>query len=261
MLANEMNVWVRIVGPLVACLLLLAVGVRAAGSISGERARNTWDELMTTPLSSDQILFAKWFGSILSVRWGWLWLLGIWWLAVATGGMSIVAFPPLMFTWLVYAALIAVIGLSCSMICRNTLIATLLTLVVILVVSVGHWLVTALLIYLPFTILRIGPPSEGFRQLGEWFLSLQMGLTPPIVLGVLPFRLRELNPNDWWAREAFYKFLTGAFVGVGVSALAAGVGYVLMAERFRKLTNRIPLLRRQPPEMLKKATRSVVRQA
>ena len=71
-LGEDMNPWVRITGTIVACLMLLAVGVRAAGTIGSERDRQTLDSLLTSPLESDAILYGKWLGSILSVRWAWI---------------------------------------------------------------------------------------------------------------------------------------------------------------------------------------------
>src|SRR5262249_39086416 len=71
-LARNTTVWVRIVGTMVASLLLMTIAVRAANSVTGERDRRTLDELLTTPLSSFSILFAKWLGSVCSVRWAWL---------------------------------------------------------------------------------------------------------------------------------------------------------------------------------------------
>ena len=63
------NLWVQVVGTLVASLMLLGVAVRAANSISGERDRQTLDILLTTPLQSTNLLLAKWLGSLWSVRW------------------------------------------------------------------------------------------------------------------------------------------------------------------------------------------------
>src|SRR5207253_2695726 len=39
----SMNHWTRVVGAIVACVLLVGVAVRAANSISQERDRLTWD--------------------------------------------------------------------------------------------------------------------------------------------------------------------------------------------------------------------------
>ena len=63
---------------MVACLMLLSVAVRAAGSVSGERDRQTLDSLLTSPLEVTEILWGKWVGAILSPRWIWCWLGLIW---------------------------------------------------------------------------------------------------------------------------------------------------------------------------------------
>src|SRR5262249_12681813 len=71
-LSREMNVWVRVAGTLVGCLLLANTASRAASSIAEERERQTLDSLVTTPLEPDEILTGKLWGSILGQRWGWL---------------------------------------------------------------------------------------------------------------------------------------------------------------------------------------------
>jgi len=38
------------------------IGIRAAGAVSGEREKQTLDNLLTTPLATKRILFAKWLG-------------------------------------------------------------------------------------------------------------------------------------------------------------------------------------------------------
>src|SRR5207244_13051236 len=57
------NIWVRMAGTMVACLLLLQIAVRASGSVTGEHDRQTMDSLLTSPLGSDAMFFAKWWGS------------------------------------------------------------------------------------------------------------------------------------------------------------------------------------------------------
>ena len=98
-----MNVWVRVLGSLVACLLLLGVAARAASSVSNERDRQTLDGLLTSPLEGNAILFGKWLGSILSVRWGWLWLGAIYGLGLLTGGLELGALLAILIAWFIYA--------------------------------------------------------------------------------------------------------------------------------------------------------------
>jgi ABC-type Na+ efflux pump permease subunit len=57
-------------------LIVLAIGLRAAISISSERERNTWDSLLTSPLEGQDIVRGKIWGSIYSLRW--LGLAAVW---------------------------------------------------------------------------------------------------------------------------------------------------------------------------------------
>jgi hypothetical protein len=55
------------VGMGMACLMLLGVGLRAAGTVTTERDRQTLDGLLTSDLDNRTMLNAKWLGSIMAV--------------------------------------------------------------------------------------------------------------------------------------------------------------------------------------------------
>src|SRR5439155_6335775 len=110
-LAGDINMWVRFVGTTVACLMLLGVAARAAGSVSGERDRQTLDGLLTSPLEVRAILGAKWLGNVLSMRWGWAWLGVIYAIGALTGGLDFAALSLLLVAWFVYAGVVSAIGL------------------------------------------------------------------------------------------------------------------------------------------------------
>jgi ABC-type transport system involved in multi-copper enzyme maturation permease subunit len=139
--SDSMDPFVRVIGTMVACILLLAVAVRAASAVGTERDKQTLDALYTTPLDSDSILFAKWLGSVLSVRWGWVWLGLIWGLGVVTLGVHILAVPLLLWAWFCYAAFLASLGLWFSVVSRTTLRATMLTLLTTVAAGVGQWMI------------------------------------------------------------------------------------------------------------------------
>src|SRR5262249_45596601 len=145
----------RIIGTGVACLMLLAVAVRAAVSVSGERDKQTFDGLITTQLDSDSILFGKWLGSILSVRKAWLWLGAILAGGLAAGGLHPLGAAVLPVAWLVYAAVFALIGVRFSMTCKTTMRATIWTLLTVVLAGGGHWLVMGLFCYAPLELMRI----------------------------------------------------------------------------------------------------------
>jgi ABC-type transport system involved in multi-copper enzyme maturation permease subunit len=173
-LAHSINAWVRLAGSGVACMTLVGVAVRAASAISGERERQTLDSLLTTSLGAREIVFAKWLGSLLSVRGAWLWLLTIWGIGVLTGGLHLATLPWLVLAWLVYAACFAALGLRFSFTSGGTLRATLLTLTVLGLLCLGHWL--------PWFFIKM-PRSA------EWPYTLQMyGLTPPAAIAWLSFK-------------------------------------------------------------------------
>src|SRR5262249_29372202 len=133
------NAWTRIVGTIVACVLLLGVAVRAAGTFSGERERQTLDALLAAPLDNRSIVGAKWLASILSVRKGW-WALGlIWSLGFVCGGLHFFGFTTLVLAWGVYAMFLAGVGVLCSLLSRTTLRATIWTVLIALGVNLLCW--------------------------------------------------------------------------------------------------------------------------
>jgi ABC-type transport system involved in multi-copper enzyme maturation permease subunit len=223
-LGRDMNVWVRSVGTIVACLTLLAVAVRASSSVSGERDRQTLDALLTSPLDSDAILYAKWLGSVLSVRRAWVWLGLIWGVGVLSGGLNPLGLPLLLLSWAVYAATLALIGLCFSVTSHTTQRATLWTLLVTLGVSVGHWL--------PWMCCGFFMRGPG----AEHLLMFQAGLTPPYVLGWFAFHGEEFSRDfaGHYAVETTVFNLGGLFLW----ALGASMLWASVSGHFRTVTGR-----------------------
>jgi ABC-type transport system involved in multi-copper enzyme maturation permease subunit len=231
---QEMNVWARFVGAGISCLMLVAVAVRAAGSISGERDKQTFDEILTSPLGSNAILFAKWLGSIFSVRWAWIWLLAVWCTAGGMGGMHPVAVALHVAAWFTYAAFLANLGLWFSMVCRTTLRAIVWTLASALGLAFGHWLIW--LLFIPLFILFIGPgPPRAF----EWLAKFQFGLTPPFALaGSFSFGLFPEDNRSGPFLHEWIQMLGFGVIGLFFWAVAALVLWGVVSARFSELTNR-----------------------
>jgi ABC-type transport system involved in multi-copper enzyme maturation permease subunit len=176
----------RGVGTTLAVLMLLAVVVRAAGSVRGERERNTFDDLLTTPLSNNEILFGKWLGAVLSVRWGWAWLGLIWLVCLLTGSVEVFGLPLILISWLVTATVGAGVGLWFSIGSTSTLRATVAALATTIFLCGGHWLVTGLFCYLPLAVLVRGADVDPL-------LALQAGQSPPFVMGFFAFHGQDLE--------------------------------------------------------------------
>lgn len=240
--AEGMNTWVRTAGTIVACLSLLGVAVRASSAISGERDKQTFDALLTSPLTAGEMLFAKWLGCLLSVRWAWLWLGLIWAWGVVAGGLYWWALPLLLACWLVYAAVFAGIGLWFSAHCRRTLWATVGSLLAVIMVSVGHWALTGICCFLPAATLSFFLRNDDAI---EWLAKLQIGQTPPFVLILFSF-----YPGDfrYHSSEFTHLILTSAF-GVASWALAAVVLWSMAYLKFLAVTNREPQIPRRRPRL------------
>jgi ABC-type transport system involved in multi-copper enzyme maturation permease subunit len=237
-LAEAANVWARSAGTLVACLLLITVAVRASSTFSGERDRRTFDSLLTSPLECGSILFAKWLASIASVRWLLLWLGLIWAGGVVTRGVHVLALPLLAVAWLVYAAFLASLGTWFSLVSRTSLRATIWTLLVTVAVSVGHWFVMILCVYIPVQMLASGVESDL-----EWLPQFELfGLTPPATLALLALHGWEFETQSFfWQARSFWLWLAYALGGLVLWAAAAGILWRVTLMHFRVLAGRVLL--------------------
>jgi ABC-type transport system involved in multi-copper enzyme maturation permease subunit len=229
-LAEEVNIYVRITGAIVATLVLLAIAVRAASAISGERDKQTLDSLLTTPLSGNEILTGKWLGCLVGFRFAWLWLGAILAIGIVFGAIHFTALFLVIFAFVVYCVVFAGIGLLYSMRCRTTLRSTLWTLLTVVFLGGGHWLVGGLCCMLP-----VGLMSRSDKEV-EWLMKFEAGQSPPFVLGWLAFRGEEFNNAGKEYTELTLSCLFGLFCWtVGAVAL-----WAVASARFNVLANRAP---------------------
>jgi ABC-type transport system involved in multi-copper enzyme maturation permease subunit len=235
-LADEVNGYVRVVGTVVACCVLLAAALRGATAVRIEKDKDTLDALLTSPLSTQDILFGKWIGCLWGLRWPCLWLGGIYLAGLVSGGLSPLAVPLLACVMLVYCGTLSAVGLWFSVICRTTVRATVATLFAAAGLGVGHWMLW--LCCVPF-----GPG----RDL-ETVFKLQAGMTPPFVLGfVLPFssEMHYLGPDHSAEGEVAGYVLLGTLVW----AALGGVVWAMVNDRFQQLNNRRDILEPERPRM------------
>jgi ABC-type transport system involved in multi-copper enzyme maturation permease subunit len=224
------NPFTRIVGTAIACTLLIGVAIRSAASFSGERDRQTLDDLLTTPLDNRTILTAKALGSILSVRAGCWVLLAIWALGVMAGGVTILAFPALILAWIVYALFIAGIGTWCSLASRTTLRATIWT----LSITVG-------LVLLPWVVELSMDLLLGYSQ-GELSNLLHTALSPLATLSWLSSsQTTRLGYGRYAAANPLAAEWAAALLGLIAYAVAARCIWWMIRVRFGRMTGRMPV--------------------
>jgi ABC-type transport system involved in multi-copper enzyme maturation permease subunit len=224
---QAVNVWLRVINPVVSLLMLLGVAVRAAGAVSGERDRDTLVNLMTTPLSTEEILWAKWAGALLSVRLFAVWLAAVWAVGLVTGAVSPPAVVLEVLAWLAPAAFFAAVGLYFSAGAKSTLRATTWTLLTAVFAAGGHWLLVGMACYLPLmVIMRSGTDLK-------YALFLEAGLSPPFIFAWLPYReAKDLDLTNDGMIPGF------AVLGMFLWCVGAAAVGALAHERFRALTNR-----------------------
>ena len=219
--------WVQTVGMIGACLLLLTVAGRAATSLSNERDRETLDGLLTSPVSTNSILIAKWVGAMLSVRWGMLCLAVIYAVAAWMGAIHWMTLPLMFVAWFTYAAVVAILGLWYSVVCQTSTSATVWTYLSAAGLGVGHWL--DMLCMIP---LFLAGQYEALRYL----VLMQAGFTPPFALYVSffvhPTMFGNANDPDMAGQIGY------GVAGLGAWLVIAMVLWLLTSSRFQLMCGR-----------------------
>jgi ABC-type transport system involved in multi-copper enzyme maturation permease subunit len=237
-LQEGMNVWFRVAGTGVGCLMLLMMAVRAATSVTNERERDTFDALITTPMSSEAMLSAKLLGTLMSLRMGWLWYGSMMALAILSGGIHLLAVPLVLTAWFIYAVFFSMVGMWFSMACKSSMRATVLTVLTVLFLGGGHWIFAAMCFYFPVSLLMRGGPGDFM----EYIVQFEAGLTPPWVLGLSAYSWDDLavrfNRNDKMG-----EMLVFCLIGLFLWALACVImWYGVLIPKFRQLTRREELV-------------------
>lgn len=236
-LAGEVNEYVRVVGTIVACFVLFAATLRGAVAVRIEKDKDTLDALLTSPLSTQEILFGKWLGCLWGLRWQVLWLGMIYLIGLLTGGLSLLAIPLLAGVMFVYCGSLTAVGLWFSVVCRTTVRATVAAMFTALGLGVGHWLLW--LCCIPF--------GDAGHEL-ETVFKLQAGFTPPFVLGgVLPFYTdeRPFGPDT----TMFWEIAAYTLLGTICWGALGGLVWAAVNDRFLTANNRGDVLtpERPPP--------------
>lgn len=253
-LGDSMNIWFRIAGTFVACLMLLMTGVRASTSITSERERNTFDALVASPLTADGMLFAKLLGNITGMKLGWIWFASLVVLALFTGGLHPASVPIIFAGCFVYAVFMTMLGLMFSVYCSSSLQAATFTVLTTILLGGGHWIVTscfcmplfgALMALISLKFQMPHEVEEMLAEAGFYFIKFQAGVTPPFVFPWCSFSYRQIeeemrfaNRNDrhFWELVAFS--VLGLFLWGAASVL---LWFLVLVRKFRRVMRRIEL--------------------
>lgn len=242
-------VFLRFGGTLVACLLCIRAAMQAARSVAGEHERETLDSLLTTSLRPSEIIYGKWWGSLLSCRWMILWLVVHWGLGVLTMAVAWYSVPLLLITTIVFAAFSVSVGTLCAAQFRSGKQALGVTLLILIIGStlmpwIGHLIADTLSDPL---IAQARSPWDPVNYRRPWSYQLATALSPPRALAECVVDRRGYY--DWrWSRygELFEDFLPFLFTSWALYTLGA-IGLAVLAARIfhrrvrpRALAGRIP---------------------
>jgi ABC-type transport system involved in multi-copper enzyme maturation permease subunit len=225
------NIYVRIAGTVLAVLLVLGVGVRAAVAVGVERDKQTLETLLSSVLTDRQIMFGKWVGSLGSLGPSLILLGIIWILGLISGGLSLLAIPILVLCLLVYGSFAASLGLFFSAGGKTTTRALLGTLFWLIVWGGAHLLLVGIVVMM-----------MGGKDANELF-GFFLGNTPPFVMGFFSFRLEELQTIH---NQNTVEMITYSFMGLALSALLALLFFFLACQRFFLTTGRVHTLDKRP---------------
>jgi ABC-type transport system involved in multi-copper enzyme maturation permease subunit len=141
---TEFNQFVRHVTSLVEFFtLLIAAGIATTG-LTEERARETWDSLLATPLRAGEIIGAKILGAAWKVRWGVLILIALWSVGVLAGSIHLFGFCAALLLLAASVWFMTALGTYASLVSRDTGQASNWTLIPVLLLS-GSFLACYLL--------------------------------------------------------------------------------------------------------------------
>ncbi|WP_020471093.1 ABC transporter permease [Zavarzinella formosa] len=235
------NAYVRVLSPVVSSMIFLAIAIRGAGTILGERDRHSLDVLLTTPLPTGKILWGKWWGCLLGMRWAWAWLGSIWLIGLATGGVAPIMLPALAISAAVYAAGFAWIGIFCSVTMKSALRATMAAIAISMFAGGGYFLGFLFCCILP---LELGGGRLGGGRDMDIIVDFFSGFSPPVNMAWLP--IHEFA--DWETSLSHRDIPYAPFWILGLLAwggLAVAISSSSLA-RFHKLANRLPMTNRRP---------------
>jgi len=120
------------------CAGLLLVASQAGGCVTGERERDTWITLLSTPISARQIVLGKFLGNVSTVRSAALLWLAAMALAAYDDPKLLISALPALVTTVILLGFVSMLGVVCSLRLKSTLHAQAATLAIAVGVGGGY---------------------------------------------------------------------------------------------------------------------------
>lgn len=213
-----------VLNAIVGTFALLLIAARAGGSATSEKEQDSWLTLLSTPLSAAEIVLAKIFGAIYSVRYWYLFLLIVWLCGAVRFPYQFAWLPVMFAVHLLLGWLCAAVGVFCSLKFKTSLWSIGVT-VVLLAIVMG----AAPLLAVYFL--------DGSHYDSRSELYAVGFIAPVTLIGPELLFVSQLCRAEGMRREDAYIMWSvgGALVCYGVSAMALTFD---MIRRFADLTGR-----------------------
>ena len=209
--------------------LLIAAGVASEG-VTAERARETWDGLIATPMDGRAILRAKMVGAAWKVRWGLIQLGVLWSVGLLAGAVHPLGFAAAVVLLGVATWFMVALGTFMSLVSRDSAQASNRTLIPVLLLS-GSFLIG----YVPtrYATILMGAASV---PLVNWLSLVSYRDVGAIVMGQGAFG--SLAEIGIFTGEGPFRVLVTYVLGTaGTAAAAAGLTRAALA-RFDQAVGR-----------------------
>ena len=174
----QTQVWVCAVTCGLGIIMLLRATVRGASALAGERDRDTWVSLLSTPLSTREILHGKWAGCVWGQRGTMYLLVSVWAVGVFTGAVNPIPLVLVAVALGVYLTAFAWLGLRCSVTARNARVAIARAIPAAVFLGGGFWFFLG--------CCCVGMRGAGDGEALAYVAAGISGVTPAFVLAGLP---------------------------------------------------------------------------
>lgn len=211
------------IGVILTLSALMSIAVRTATSIAAEREADTWDTLISTPVSAGEIVLSKVCGGVAAARWYLLLLLATWCVAALALPSFLLAVPFVVLTLIALTLATTAVGVCFSLWCRTSTRAMGATVATGLTVYGGYWIASSCL----FVFVPTYSWGAGLYNIVQLMFLVPFLVAYPYVLGF-----------DWAAADSSVVTPLAYLAGSGFYLIAGLILLVVAIGQFDRLAGR-----------------------
>jgi ABC-type Na+ efflux pump permease subunit len=234
------------IGMVVWAFLYLRITIRAASSVNSERSHHTLDELLTTPLTTAEIINGKLVGAVFGVRWHWIYLMCHYSICAYYQAMQPIYFIPMFLIGVIYAFGFAAMGLWISISVPKTLTAITRS-ILVAIVMLGAYMILAIGIFSALSY-----RNTWIDQNMKFLTEMASSWCPPWNAFFLSLPLETTNIRTSTRKTTEYPRNYTLFLCIGLAfwGLLIIICRSYACHRFNRLANRLPYSPQNPVQKI-----------